>query len=165
MYKIDSKVRVSAKVNSEHVQFLCESRQSLLEVLRDTLQLTGTKEGCNDGNCGACSVLVNGELINSCCMFAVEAEECEIETVEGLALHGKLHPLQVAFIEENALQCGMCTPGILMSSKALLERKPNPTETDIREWLAGNLCRCTGYDRIVVAVMNASEKLQGSRRE
>jgi carbon-monoxide dehydrogenase small subunit len=151
-----SKVRVSAKVNGESVDFLCDPRQSLLECLRDILNLTGTKEGCNDGNCGACSVLVNGRLVNSCLVLGAEIEGQEVTTVEGLASSGRLHPLQRAFLENAAIQCGYCTPGMLIASKALLDHNPNPTEEQIRIWLAGNLCRCTGYDKIVRAVMDAA---------
>jgi aerobic carbon-monoxide dehydrogenase small subunit len=151
-----SKVRVSAKVNGEDVDFLCDPRQSLLECLRDILNLTGTKEGCNDGNCGACTVLLNGRLVNSCLMFGVEVDGQEVTTVEGLARSGQLHPLQQAFLDNAAIQCGYCTAGMLMASKALLDRNPDPTEDEARVWLAGNLCRCTGYDKIVRAVMDAA---------
>jgi carbon-monoxide dehydrogenase small subunit len=150
------KVRVSAKVNGEEVDFLCDPRQSLLECLRDILNLTGTKEGCNDGNCGACSVVVNGRLVNSCLVLGVEIQGQEVTTVEGLATPGHLHPLQQAFLDNAAIQCGYCTPGMLIASKVLLESNPNPTEEQIRIWLAGNLCRCTGYDKIVRAVMDAA---------
>jgi aerobic carbon-monoxide dehydrogenase small subunit len=155
-----AKVRVRARVNGEGVDFLCDSRQSLLECLRDVLNLTGTKEGCNDGNCGACSVLLNGRLVNSCLVLAVEIEGQEVTTVEGLADLGQLHPLQQAFLENAAIQCGYCTPGMLIASKALLDRNPSPTEEEIRFWLAGNLCRCTGYDKIVQAVMVAAARLR-----
>lgn len=155
-----TKMRVSAKVNGEAVDFLCDPRQSLLECLRDVLNLTGTKEGCNDGNCGACSVLVNGRLVNSCLVLGVEIDGQEVTTVEGLAVLGHLHPLQQAFLDNAAIQCGYCTPGMLIASKALLDRNPNPTEEQIRIWLAGNLCRCTGYDRIVRAVMDAAELMR-----
>jgi carbon-monoxide dehydrogenase small subunit len=155
-----TKMRVSAKVNGEAVDFLCDPRQSLLECLRDVLNLTGTKEGCNDGNCGACSVLVNGRLVNSCLVLGVEIDGQEVTTVEGLAVSGHLHPLQQAFLDNAAIQCGYCTPGMLIASKALLDRNPNPTEEQIRIWLAGNLCRCTGYDRIVRAVMDAAELMR-----
>ncbi len=155
-----AKIRVRAKVNGERVDFLCDPRQSLLECLRDVLNLTGTKEGCNDGNCGACSVLLNGRLVNSCLVLGVEIDGQEVTTVEGLAESGRLHPLQQAFLENAAIQCGYCTPGMLIASKALLDRNPSPTEEEIRFWLAGNLCRCTGYDKIVRAVVDAAARLR-----
>ncbi len=155
-----AKIRVRAKVNGERVDFLCDPRQSLLECLRDVLNLTGTKEGCNDGNCGACSVLLNGRLVNSCLVLGVEIDGQEVTTVEGLAESGRLHPLQQAFLENAAIQCGYCTPGMLIASKALLDRNPSPTEEEIRFWLAGNLCRCTGYDKIVQAVTDAAARLR-----
>jgi carbon-monoxide dehydrogenase small subunit len=155
-----TKVRIRAKVNSEDVDFLCDPRQSLLECLRDVLNLTGTKEGCNDGNCGACNVLLNGRLVNSCLVLGVEIDGQEVTTVEGLAESGQLHPLQQAFLENAAIQCGYCTPGMLIASKSLLDRNPSPTEEQIRFWLAGNLCRCTGYDKIVRAVMDAAARLR-----
>ncbi len=155
-----AKVRVRARVNGEGVDFLCDPRQSLLECLRDVLHLTGTKEGCNDGNCGACSVLLNGRLVNACLVLGVEIEGQEVTTVEGLADSGQLHPLQQAFLEHAAIQCGYCTPGMLIASKALLDRNPSPTEEEIRFWLAGNLCRCTGYDKIVQAVTDAAARLR-----
>ncbi|MFL7809133.1 MAG: (2Fe-2S)-binding protein [Anaerolineae bacterium] len=154
-----SKTVVSATVNGEQVEFLCEPHQSLLECLRDILGLTGTKEGCNDGNCGACSVLLDGRLVNSCLVLGVEVEGRTVTTVEGLADWRGLHPIQQAFIEEDALQCGFCTPGILIATKALLDREPNPSEEQIRTWLAGNLCRCTGYEVIVRAVRSAVARL------
>jgi carbon-monoxide dehydrogenase small subunit len=147
---------VSTTINGEATDFLCEPRQSLLEVLRDVLFFTGSKEGCNDGNCGACSVIVDGVLLDSCCMLGVEAEGSNIETIEGMADNGELHPLQKAFLEETGMQCGICTPGFLMSAKALLKQNPQPSEGEIRHWLAGNLCRCTGYDKIVRAVQKAA---------
>jgi carbon-monoxide dehydrogenase small subunit len=158
---MDSKARVSARINGEQVEFLCEPRQSLLECLRDILGLTGAKEGCNDGNCGACSVLLNGELVNACLVLGVEIEGQEVTTVEGLAGPAGLHPLQQAFLDHQAVQCGYCTPGMLLAAKALLDRDPNPSEARIRNWLAGNLCRCTGYDRIVEAVQDAAGRLAG----
>lgn len=154
---------VSTTINGELRDFLCEPRQSLLEVLRDVLLLTGSKEGCNDGNCGACSVIVNGVLVDSCCMLAVEAEGTEIETIEGMATNGTLHPLQRAFLEETGMQCGICTPGFLMSAKALLSSNPDPDEQEIRHWLAGNLCRCTGYDKIIRAVQRAAKEMAGEK--
>ena len=150
---------VSTTINGEATDFLCEPRQSLLEVLRDVLFFTGSKEGCNDGNCGACSVIVDGVLVDSCCMLGVEAEGSDIETIEGMADNGELHPLQKAFLEETGMQCGICTPGFLMSAKALLKQNPQPDENEIRHWLAGNLCRCTGYDKIVRAVQKAAGEM------
>ena len=154
-----ARVHVSAVINGEPTEFLVEPRQSLLETLRDVLGLTGSKEGCNDGNCGACSVLLNGRLVNSCLVLGVEAQGAEITTVEGLARGSELHPLQQSFLEHAALQCGICTPGFLVSAKALLDQEPNPSEQRIRFWLSGNLCRCTGYDKIVRAVQDAAEKM------
>ena len=154
-----ARVRVDAVINGEPTEFLVEPRQSLLETLRDVLGLTGSKEGCNDGNCGACSVLLNGRLVNSCLVLGVEAQDAEITTVEGLARGSELHPLQQSFLEHAALQCGICTPGFLVSAKALLDQEPNPSEPRIRFWLSGNLCRCTGYDKIVRAVQDAAEKM------
>ena len=140
---------------------MCEPRESLLEVLRDTLRLTGAKEGCNNGNCGACNVILDGRLVNSCCVLAVEVKDVEVTTIEGLATVEGLHPVQEAFLQGAALQCGICTPGFIVSTKALLDKNPNPTETEIRYWLAGNLCRCTGYDKIVRAVQAAAKNLNG----
>ena len=157
-----TKTYVQTTINGENVEFLCEPRQSLLESLRDILQLTGAKEGCNDGNCGACTVKMDGRIVDSCLVLGVEANGAEIDTVEGIATPEGLHPLQMAFLENAALQCGICTPGFLVASKALLEAEPNPSEDRIRLWLAGNLCRCTGYDKIVRAVMDASEKMDAA---
>ena len=157
---MSSKTHVQTRINGEETEFLCESRQSLLEVLRETLGLMGTKEGCNDGNCGACSVHLDGRLVDSCLVLAVEAQGKTVETIEGMAGPDGLHPLQQAFLEEAALQCGICTPGFLMAAKALLDQEPNPTEDRVRLWLAGNLCRCTGYDKIVRAVLNAAKKME-----
>ena len=154
---MNKKVRVQATINGEDVEFLCESRQSLLEVLRETLGLTGAKEGCNNGNCGACNVILDGALVNSCLVLAVEIDGRRVTTIEWIATAQGLHPLQEKFIAHAALQCGFCTPGFIVASKALLDQNPNPSESEIREWLAGNLCRCTGYDRIVRAVMDASQ--------
>jgi len=151
-----NKTHVQTTINGENVEFLCEPRQSLLECLRDILQLTGAKEGCNDGNCGACTVTMDGRIVDSCLVLGVEANGAVINTVEGIATPEGLHPLQVSFLENAALQCGICTPGFLVASKALLEAEPNPSEHRIREWLAGNLCRCTGYDKIVRAVSAAA---------
>lgn len=154
---------VSTTINGSAVDFLCEPRQTLLEILRDSLDLIGTKEGCSNGNCGACTLLVDGKPVDSCLVLAVEAEGVEIETIEGVASSGgELHPLQQAFLEEAALQCGICTPGFIMSAKALLAENPHPTEEEIRFALAGNLCRCTGYDKIVRAVQSAAEMIPAS---
>lgn len=155
---------VTTTINGEAVDFLCEPRQSLLEVLRDVLYLTGTKEGCNDGNCGACSVIMDGVLVDSCCVLGVEAEGSEIETVEGLARNGELHPLQKAFLEQTGMQCGICTPGFLVAAKALLDTNPQPDEQQIRHWLAGNLCRCTGYDKLIRSVMIAAESMREAQQ-
>ncbi len=155
-----AKYHVTTTVNGEAVEFLCEAQQTLLDVLRDVLHLTGSKEGCSSGDCGACSVLVDGRLICSCLALGVEAEGRSIETIEGMADGEKLHPLQQKFLEGAALQCGICTPGILVAAKALLDRDLNPTETEVRYWLAGNLCRCTGYDKIVRSVLEAAAQLR-----
>ena len=152
-----NKVHVQTTINGEEVEFLCEARQSLLEVLREELGFTGTKEGCNDGNCGACSVILDGVLVDSCLVLAVEVQGKQITTVEGLATPAGLHPLQQKFLEHASLQCGICTPGFLVAAKALLDRNPNPTEHEVRHWLAGNLCRCTGYDKIIRAVLDTAE--------
>lgn len=151
------KVHVQTTINGETVEYLCEPRQSLLEVLRDVLHLTGAKEGCNNGNCGACSVILDGSLVNSCLVLGAELEGKSLETIEGLAEPDQLHPIQDAFLENAALQCGICTPGFIMAAKALLDQNPNPSEHEIRYWLAGNLCRCTGYDKIVRAVQDAAQ--------
>jgi carbon-monoxide dehydrogenase small subunit len=156
---------VRATVNGEQVEFLCEAHQSLLECLRDILGLTGAKEGCNDGNCGACSVLLNGRLVNSCLVLGVEIDGQQVTTVESLASWHGLHPIQQAFVDADAIQCGYCTPGILMASKALLDREPQPSAERIRTWLAGNLCRCTGYDKIVRAVQGAARALASGGEE
>ena len=147
---------VTTEVNGEPQDFLCEPQETLLDVLRDELHLTGTKEGCSSGDCGACSIMVNGRLVCACLMFGVEAQGKVIETIEGMAEGDTLHPLQTKFLEEAALQCGFCTPGFLVAAKALLERNSDPTEIEVRYWLAGNLCRCTGYDKIVRAVMDVA---------
>jgi len=154
------KTLVETNINGEAVEFLCEPRQSLLECLRDVLELTGSKEGCLTGDCGACSVLVDGRAVCSCLMLGVEAQGKNIRTVEGLADGTALHPLQQKFLEHASLQCGICTPGFLMSATALLERNPNPTEAEVRYALAGNLCRCTGYDKIVRAVLDAARSIK-----
>jgi len=153
------KIHVHTTINDNEVDFLCESRESLLEVLRDTLGMTGTKEGCNDGNCGACTIILDGRIVDSCCVLGVEAEEKNILTIEGVASPEGLHPLQQAFLEEAALQCGICTPGFIVAAKSLLDREPDADEARIRHWLAGNLCRCTGYDKIIRAVLKAGEVL------
>jgi len=153
-----STLHVETSVNGEPREFLCEADQSLLDVLRDELGLTGTKEGCGSGDCGACSVMVDGRLICSCMMLGAEAQGKSIETIEGIA-GDELHPIQQKFLEHAALQCGICTPGFIVAAKALLEKNPDPDETTIRYWLAGNLCRCTGYDKIIRAVQDAAKEL------
>jgi len=158
-----SKVRVSTTINGDPVEYLCAAEETLLDVLRDRLGLTGSKEGCGTGDCGACSVTLDGRLVCSCLVLGSEAEGREVRTVEGIAKGDQLHPLQRKFIEHAALQCGICTPGFLVASKALLEKNPNPTEHEIRFWLAGNLCRCTGYDKIVRAVVSAAAEMRESR--
>lgn len=154
---------ITATVNGEEVEFLCDTQQTLLDVLRDELHLNGTKEGCASGDCGACSVMLDGRLVCACLALGVEAQGRAVETIEGMADGEKLHPVQRHFLEEAALQCGFCTPGFLVAAKALLERSPDPTETEIRYWLAGNLCRCTGYDKIVRAVQGAAAEMRGAR--
>jgi aerobic carbon-monoxide dehydrogenase small subunit len=155
-----TKVYVQTRLNGEEVDFLCEPRQSLLEVLRDVLGLTGSKEGCNNGNCGACSVILDGVLVNSCCVLGVETAGREVTTIEGIASPDGLHPLQQKFLEHAALQCGICTPGFIVAAKALLDKNPHPTEHQVRYWLAGNLCRCTGYDKIIRAVLDAAQSTE-----
>jgi carbon-monoxide dehydrogenase small subunit len=157
-----AKHHVTATVNGDPVEFLCETQDTLLDALRDQLGLTGTKEGCATGDCGACSVTVEGRLVCSCLMLAVEAEGKAVATIEGMAEGETLHPLQRKFLDHAALQCGICTPGFLMAAKALLEKHPEPTETEVRYWLAGNLCRCTGYDKIVRAVLDAAAEMRGA---
>ena len=157
-----AKTHVSTTLNGEPVEFLCDAGQTLLEVLRDELQLTGTKEGCGSGDCGACSVTVDDRLVCSCLVLGVEAEGKSIDTIEGMAQGEELHPLQQKFLEEAALQCGFCTPGVLIAAKSLLERNPDPSETEVRYWLAGNLCRCTGYDKIIRAVMDTAADMRGA---
>ena len=155
-----AKRHVTTTVNGEPREFLCELDQTLLDALRDELGLTGSKEGCGSGDCGACSVMLDGRLVCSCLVLAAESEGREVETIEGMADGDQLHPLQRTFLEEAALQCGICTPGFLVAAKALLDRDLNPSETEIRYWLAGNLCRCTGYDKIVRAVQKAAEEMR-----
>ncbi|MBR9841950.1 MAG: (2Fe-2S)-binding protein [Rhodobacteraceae bacterium] len=155
-----SLVHVTTKVNGDEAEFLCEPRETLLDCLRDRLGLTGSKEGCGTGDCGACSVTIDGRLVSSCLVLGVEAEGKEIRTIEGMSTGEELHPLQRKFIEHAALQCGFCTPGILVAAKALLEKDPDPSEEDIRYWLAGNLCRCTGYDKIIRAVQDAAKEMR-----
>ena len=155
-----AKHHVTATVNGDAVEFLCDTRETLLAVLRDELGLTGTKEGCGTGDCGACSVTIDGRLMCSCLVLGVEAEGKAIQTIEGMATGTELHPLQRKFLEHAALQCGICTPGILMAARSLLERNPDPTEEEIRYWLAGNLCRCTGYHKIIDAVLDAAREMR-----
>ncbi len=154
-----SKIHVQTTINGEQVDFLCPPQQSLLEALRETLGMLGTKEGCGTGDCGACSIILNGRLVCSCLMLAAEAQGQEMTTIEGIADADGLHVLQEKFLEHAALQCGICTPGFIVAAKALLDRDPNPDERTIRYWLAGNLCRCTGYDKIVRAVQDAAQQL------
>ncbi len=155
-----SKIHVNTTVNGDEVDFLCDPRETLLDCLRDKLQLTGSKEGCGTGDCGACSVVLDGRLVCACLVLGVEAEGKTVDTVEGIAKGQDLHPLQEKFIKYAALQCEICTPGILVATKNLLERNPNPTETEVRYWLAGNLCRCTGYDKIIRAIMDTAAEMR-----
>ncbi|MBT3626553.1 MAG: (2Fe-2S)-binding protein [Rhodospirillaceae bacterium] len=157
-----AKIHVTTTINGEPVEFLCEPQQTMLDVLRDELRLTGSKEGCATGDCGACSVTVGDRLVCSCLMLGAEAEGQEIETIEGMADGDTLHPLQQKFLEEAALQCGICTPGVLIAAKALLAKNPDPSESEVRYWLAGNLCRCTGYDKIIRAVMDCAADMRGA---
>ena len=157
---MQAKVHVNATINGEPAEFLCEPRQSLLECLRDILNLTGTKEGCGDGNCGSCTVMLDGRLVTACLVLGVEANGAKVETIEGIARGNDLHPLQKSFLEQAALQCGICTPGFIVAAKALLDREPDPTEERIRMWLANNLCRCTGYDKIIRAVQDAAKQMR-----
>jgi len=158
-----SKHHVSAVINGEPTEFLCETQQTLLDALRDEIGLTGSKEGCASGDCGACSVIVDGRLVCSCLILACEADGTEVTTIEGIAQGDHLHPVQQKFLEHAALQCGFCTPGLIVASKALLDENPNPTEEEARYWLAGNLCRCTGYDKVIRAVMDAAEVMRGEK--
>ncbi len=153
-------VHVQTNINGNQVDFLCEPRQSLLECLRDVVGMTGSKEGCNDGNCGACTVIFDGRIVTSCLVMGVEAQGKEITTIEGIASAEGLHPVQQAFLENASLQCGICTPGFIVATKALLDAEPDADEGRIRHWLAGNLCRCTGYDKIIRAVLDAEEKIK-----
>ncbi|HKV00252.1 MAG TPA: (2Fe-2S)-binding protein [Vineibacter sp.] len=159
-----AKTHVSTTINGEPVEFLCDASQTMLDVLRDQLGLTGSKEGCGSGDCGACSVTLDNRLVCSCLILAPEADGHHIQTIEGMAQGDQLHPLQKKFVELAALQCGICTPGFLVASKALLDRNPNPTETEVRYWLAGNLCRCTGYDKIIRAVMEVAADMREAAR-
>ena len=156
------KIHVTTIINGDATEYLCEPEQTLLDVLRDELNLTGSKEGCSSGDCGACSVMVDGRLVCSCLVMGAEAEGREVETIEGMANGEALHPLQQKFIDHAALQCGVCTPGILVAAKALLEQNDDPTETEVRYWLAGNLCRCTGYDKIIRAVLDTAAEIRGA---
>ncbi|PPR21430.1 MAG: Carbon monoxide dehydrogenase small chain [Alphaproteobacteria bacterium MarineAlpha10_Bin3] len=157
-----AKTHVTTTINGEPVEFLCDTRQTLLDVLRDELGLTGSKEGCGSGDCGACSVMVDGRLVCACLVLGVEAEGADVETIEGMADGDKLDPLQQKFLENAALQCGICTPGILIAAKALLVKNPDPSETEVRYWLAGNLCRCTGYDKIIRSVLEVAADAKGA---
>tara|TARA_X000000368_G_C22744916_1_gene585641 strand:+ start:241 stop:714 length:474 start_codon:yes stop_codon:yes gene_type:complete len=155
-----NKIHVNVSVNNDQTEYLCNPEDTVLDVLRDNLRLTGTKEGCGTGDCGACSIILDDKLVCSCLVLAGEVDGSEISTIEGMASEGRLHPLQQKFLEHAALQCGICTPGILIAAKALLEKNPNPTESEVRYWLAGNLCRCTGYDKIIRAVMDAAAEMR-----
>ncbi|GMQ75766.1 MAG: (2Fe-2S)-binding protein [Gammaproteobacteria bacterium] len=157
-----TKLHVATTINGDAVEFLCEPQQTLLDALRDELRLTGSKEGCASGDCGACSVILDGRLVCACLVLAAETSGCRVETIEGMADGDNLHPLQQKFLEHSALQCGICTPGFLVAAKALLDSDPDPTETQVRYWLAGNLCRCTGYDKIVRAVLDAAAEMRGN---
>ena len=161
---MDTKRIVTASINGAEISVMADNRMSLLEMLRDAAGLTGTKEGCMTGDCGACSVMMNGRVVDSCLVMAAEAEGAEILTVEGMAEGNRLHPLQKAFLEEAALQCGICTPGFLVAAKALLDRNPDPNEHEIRYWLAGNLCRCTGYQKILEAVQSAAQQMKANSK-
>ena len=152
---------VTTTVNGDAAEFLCDATETLLDALRERLGLTGSKEGCASGDCGACSVMLDGRLVCACLVLAAEADGREVETIEGMAGTGELHPLQTKFLELGALQCGVCTPGFLVAAKALLEENPDPDETEVRYWLAGNLCRCTGYDKIIRAVLETAADLRG----
>ena len=155
-----TQVHIKTNINGDNLEFLCDPEETLLDVLRDKLQLTGTKEGCGTGDCGACSITLDGKLVCSCLVLGAEANNAKITTIEGMSDGIKLHPLQQKFLDHAALQCGICTPGILVAAKALLEKNPDPTESEVRYWLAGNLCRCTGYDKIIRAVMDAAKEMR-----
>ena len=159
-----SKHHVTTTINGEPVEYLCETQQTMLDTLRDVLGLTGSKEGCASGDCGACTIICDGKIVCSCLMLGVEAEGKTITTIEGIAQGDRLHPVQQKFLEHAALQCGFCTPGFIVAAKALLDANPDPTETEARYWLAGNLCRCTGYDKIIRAVMDAAAEMRGAAR-
>jgi carbon-monoxide dehydrogenase small subunit len=158
-----SRIHVTTTVNGDEREFLCAPDQTLLDALRDELGMTGSKEGCGSGDCGACTVVLDGEMVCSCLVLAGEAQGRRVDTIEGVAEGSQLHPVQQKFLENAALQCGFCTPGFIVASKALLDKNPNPTETEVRYWLAGNLCRCTGYDKIVRAVLDAAAELRQER--
>ena len=153
---------INARVNGDNIEFVCSTAQTLLDVLREELKLTGTKNGCGTGDCGACTVVVDDRPVNACLILGVELDGANIETIEGMASAGKLHPLQQKFLDHAALQCGICTPGILNMAKALLEKNPDPTESEVRFGLAGNLCRCTGYDKIIRAVLDAAADMRAN---
>ncbi|MDA1093164.1 MAG: (2Fe-2S)-binding protein [Acidobacteria bacterium] len=155
-----SSIRVETTINREPTEFLCSGQDTLLDALRDTLGLTGTKEGCSTGDCGACSVILDGRLVPACLVLAAETQGRTVTTVEGIAANGALHPVQNAFLQHAALQCGICTPGFIVAAKALLDANPDPTEQEARYWLAGNLCRCTGYDKIIRAVLDAAADMR-----
>ena len=155
-----SQVHIKTKINGDNIEFLCDPEETLLDILRDKLHLTGTKEGCGTGDCGACSITLDGKLVCSCLVLGAEADNSEISTIEGMSNGEKLHPLQKKFLDHAALQCGVCTPGILVAAKSLLEKNPDPTESEVRYWLAGNLCRCTGYDKIIKAVLDAAKEMR-----
>lgn len=154
------KIHVNTIVNGDKVEFLCEPEDSLMDVLRNNLRLTGTKEGCGTGDCGACTINLDGKIVCSCLVLGAEVNDCEISTIEGMAEDEDLHPLQKNFLKHAALQCGICTPGILVAAKSLLEKNPNPNEKEVRYWLAGNLCRCTGYDKIIKAVLETAKEMR-----
>lgn len=156
-----TQVHIKTNINGDNMEFLCEPDETLLDILRDKLQLTGTKEGCGTGDCGACSITLDGKLVCSCLVLGAEADSSKITTIEGMSDGETLHPLQQKFLDHAALQCGICTPGILVAAKALLEKNNNPSESEVRYWLAGNLCRCTGYDKIIRAVMDAAKEMRG----
>jgi len=155
-----SKIHINVSINDDNIEYLCNPEDTVLDILRDNLRLTGTKEGCGTGDCGACSIILDDKLVCSCLVLAAEVEGSKIFTIEGMANENELHPLQKKFLEHAALQCGICTPGILIAAKALLEKNSNPTETEVRYWLAGNLCRCTGYDKIIRAVLDAAAEMR-----